>query len=69
MPISICKTEEQVISFNKHDKVKCKNCGRRAKWVVKDTETGRKYYFCTKKCQKEYLKADCFYARLTKNPR
>jgi endogenous inhibitor of DNA gyrase (YacG/DUF329 family) len=35
---------------------KCRNCTRRARWGVKDTKTGKKYYFCTKKCQKEYFK-------------
>jgi len=48
---------------------KCKNCGRHSKWVVTDSETGKKYYFCTKKCQKEYLKVDCFFTRPPKNPR
>lgn len=34
---------------------KCKICGRRAKWVVTDKKTEKKYYFCTKKCEKKYF--------------
>jgi hypothetical protein len=37
---------------------KCINCRRYAKWEVKDKETGKKYYFCTKKCEKEYFKVN-----------
>lgn len=37
---------------------KCKNCGKRSKWVVTDKITGKKYYFCTKKCEKKYFKVN-----------
>ncbi len=42
--------------IDKISALKCKICGRRAKWVVIDKKTGKKYYFCTKKCCKEYYK-------------
>jgi YHS domain-containing protein len=35
---------------------KCKNCGKSAKWVFTDKKTGKKYYFCKKKCEKEYFR-------------
>lgn len=35
---------------------KCIKCGKRAKWEVADNKTRKKYYFCTKKCEKEYFK-------------
>ncbi len=37
---------------------KCKNCRRPAKWEFTDNKTGEKYYFCTKKCEKEYFKVN-----------
>lgn len=45
-----------IIGISKMLTPKCKKCGRRAKWEVTDRETGKKYYFCTKRCEKEYLR-------------
>lgn len=33
-----------LIAILKMFEPKCKNCGRRAKWVVTDKKTGKKYF-------------------------
>ncbi len=54
--MSVASFLSALIAILKMFEPKCKNCGRRAKWVVTDKKTGKKYYFCTKKCEKNILK-------------
>jgi len=53
--MSVTSFLSAIIAILKIFDPKCKNCGRYAKWVVTDKKTGKKHYFCTKKCEEKYF--------------